>query len=101
MWNTFIVVDSGPIPEDLGEGTGRAWQAFWVWAYDADWEPSSKSDNAPEEQGYQGRVKVPLLCLDAWFYAARWEGVSLKDMWLKAQKHSEKLWICYSKPMEA
>ncbi|RYP72426.1 hypothetical protein DL771_004221 [Monosporascus sp. 5C6A] len=98
--NTFIVVDAGCIPEDLWECTRPAYEIFWVWAYDADWEPSSTKDTESDGEEYQGRVKVPIYCLDAWFYAARYEGVSLRDMWLKAQNHPAKLWICYSKPLE-
>ncbi|OAA36100.1 hypothetical protein NOR_07706 [Metarhizium rileyi] len=56
-----------------------------------------ESDDGSE---YQGRVKVAIYCLDAWFYAARYEGISIYDMWLKAQKHHQKLWICYSKTLE-
>ncbi|KAF5694862.1 hypothetical protein FDENT_991 [Fusarium denticulatum] len=49
---------------------------------------------------YQGRVKVVVYSLNMWFYAVRWEGVSLRDMCLKAQMHQDKLWICYEKEME-
>ncbi|RYO83982.1 hypothetical protein DL762_005884 [Monosporascus cannonballus] len=98
--NTFIVVDAGCIPEDLWECNRPGYEIFWVWAYDADWEPSSTNDTASDGEEYQGRVKVPIYCLNAWFYAARYEGVSLRDMWLKAQNHPAKLWICYSKPLE-
>ncbi|KAH8665388.1 hypothetical protein BGZ61DRAFT_538743 [Ilyonectria robusta] len=98
--NTFIMVDDQCIPADLWKYTGRAVDTFWVWAYDADWEPSSDVTVSNGEE-YRGRVRVPLHSLDAWIYGARAEGeVSLKDMWLKAQTHDEKLWICYSKRME-
>ncbi|UPK93368.1 hypothetical protein LCI18_004303 [Fusarium solani-melongenae] len=46
------------------------------------------------------KLKVAYYSLKSWFYAARWEGVSVRDMWLKAQQHSDKLWICYTKCME-
>ncbi|KAG4261948.1 hypothetical protein FPRO03_11416 [Fusarium proliferatum] len=49
---------------------------------------------------YQGRVKVSVYSLNAWFYAARWEGVSLRDMWLKAQTLEDDIWICYTMEME-
>ncbi|KAH7015837.1 hypothetical protein EDB80DRAFT_748643 [Ilyonectria destructans] len=99
--NTFIMIDDQCIPADLWKYTGHAIDTFWVWAYDADWEPSSTDVTVSNGEEYRGRVRVPLYSLDAWFYGARYEGdVSLKDMWLKAQTHREKLWICYSKPME-
>lgn len=95
------MIDDQCIPADLWKYTGRAVDTFWVWAYDADWEPSSTNVTVSNGEEYRGRVRVPLYSLDAWFYGARSEGeVSLKDMWLKAQTHREKLWICYSKPME-
>ncbi|WYZ41183.1 hypothetical protein EsH8_V_000078 [Colletotrichum jinshuiense] len=97
--DTFIVIDDECIPKDLWRYPGGpSAETFWVWAYDADWEPASADVAVPEE--YQGRVKVPIYCLNAWFYAARCEGVSLRDMWLKAQTHHSKWWICRSKPME-
>ncbi|KAF7556573.1 hypothetical protein G7Z17_g1328 [Cylindrodendrum hubeiense] len=98
--NTFIMIDDEDIPEDLWKYSGPARDTFWVWAYDADWEPSSTDVTFSNGEEYRGRVKVPIYSLDAWFYAARYEGVSLKDMWLKAQTHPSKLWICRSKPME-
>lgn len=71
----------------------------WVWAYDADWD-SSEEETVVDGEKYQGRVKVAKWSLEAWLYAARWEGVNLKDMWLKAQQHPEKFWICYTKRLE-
>ena len=71
----------------------------WVWAYDADWD-SSEEETVFNGEKYQGRVKVPKWLVNSWFYAARWEGVSHRDMWLKAQQHPEKLWICYTKRLE-
>jgi hypothetical protein len=100
--DTFIVVDAEPIPEILHEIIEYEHiQNFWVWAYDADWDPvSSTRVNASDGEEYQGRVKVSMYSLDAWFYAARLEGVNLQDMWLKAQNHPLKQWICCSKPLE-
>ena len=98
--NTFLVADDELIPEDLWFEGMSHYTAIWLWAYDADWEPSSTNDVASDGEEYQGRVKVPDLCLDAWFYAARYEGVSLRDMWLKAQNHPRKFWVGYSKPVE-
>ncbi|KAF5686389.1 hypothetical protein FCIRC_2945 [Fusarium circinatum] len=95
--NTFVVIPIELIPESENEEL----DPYWVWAYDADWD-SSTDETACSSSGekYQGRVKVAVYSLNAWFYAARWEGVSLRDMWLKAQMHQDKLWICYSKEME-
>lgn len=85
----------------LGDGVG----GFWVWAYDADWNPEeNKGDAEGEGEGegevYEGQVRVSLLSLDGWFYAARWEGVAMRDMWAKAQRHPLKMWECYTKPLE-
>lgn len=38
--------------------------------------------------------------MDAWFYTARWEGVSLYKMWLKAQDDPDHLWYGQTKYME-
>ncbi|KAH8179226.1 membrane bound o-acyl transferase family protein [Sarocladium implicatum] len=38
--------------------------------------------------------------MDAWFYSARWEGVSLYKMWHKAQKDPDQLWYGETKYME-
>ncbi|TWU72922.1 hypothetical protein ED733_000324 [Metarhizium rileyi] len=68
---------------------------------DANWEPAISTEKTTlNGSEYQSRVKVAIYCLDAWFYAARYEGISIYDMWLKAQKHHQKLWICYSKTLE-
>ncbi|KID94206.1 hypothetical protein MAJ_09820, partial [Metarhizium majus ARSEF 297] len=100
--NTFIVIDASSIPENIEDSfITRACDIYWVWAYDADWEPLlPTSDTGLDEEEYQGRVKVAIDSLDAWFYAARYEGVDLYDMWLKAQKHPQKIWICFSKELE-
>ncbi|EXA32183.1 hypothetical protein FOVG_16556 [Fusarium oxysporum f. sp. pisi HDV247] len=95
--NTFIVVPIELIPESQNEEL----DPYWVWAYDADWDNSTEETVCSRGEKYQGRVKVAIYSLNAWFYAARWEGVSLRDMWLKAQMHQDKLWICYSKEMQA
>ncbi|GKT56423.1 hypothetical protein ColTof4_09032 [Colletotrichum tofieldiae] len=97
----FIVIDDECIPEDLWRYLGGpSDETFWVYAYDADWEPASTKVTVSDGKEYRGRVKVPIYCLDAWFYAARYGGVSLKDMWLKAQTQRSKWWICYFEPME-
>jgi hypothetical protein len=87
------LIPNDPDDEDL--------DPCWVWAYDADWDRDSVETLFNGEK-YRGRVKVPIVALGAWFYAARWggEGVNLRDMWLKAQKHRDKLWICDSKDLE-
>lgn len=83
------MVDDQCIPADLWKYTGRAADTFWVWAYDADWEPSSDVAVSNAEE-YRGRVRVPLYSLDAWFYGACAEvEVSLKDMWLKAGRQDK------------
>ncbi|KAF5562520.1 hypothetical protein FPHYL_5616 [Fusarium phyllophilum] len=96
LQNTFIVIPIELIPGSQNEEL----DPYWVWAYDADWDISTEETVCSNGEKYQGRVKVAVYCLNAWFYAARWEGVSLRDMWLKAQMHEDKLWICYSKEME-
>ncbi|KAH7142580.1 hypothetical protein B0J13DRAFT_526039 [Dactylonectria estremocensis] len=102
LWTNDLT--AGPISQDLPEDNalrrGPTRGTFCVWAYDADWEPSSTDVTLPNGEGYRGRVKVPIYSLNAWFYVARYEGVSVKDMWLKAQTHHLKLWICYLKPIE-
>ncbi|KAH7115436.1 hypothetical protein B0J13DRAFT_600022 [Dactylonectria estremocensis] len=72
--NTFIMIDDQCIPADLWKYTGRAIDTFWVWAYDADWEPSSTDATVSNGEEYRGRVRVPLYSLNAWFYGARSEG---------------------------
>jgi len=72
---------------------------YWVWAYDEDWD-SSDEETVVNGETYQGRVKVAIWSISSWFYAARWEEVSLRDMWLKSQQHPEQLWICYIKELE-
>ncbi|KAF5556904.1 hypothetical protein FMEXI_957 [Fusarium mexicanum] len=94
--NTFIVIPCEFIPQSQNEEL----DPYWVWAYDADWDNSTEETVCSSGEKYQGRVKVAVYSLNAWFYAARWEGVSLRDMWLKAEMHNDKLWICYSKEME-
>lgn len=80
-------------------GEGINTEQFWLWAYDADWEPMD-SYTAPNGEVYQGRMKVLINSLDAWFYAARYEGVSLRDMWLKSHEFPGKVWKCDTMPLE-
>ncbi|KAI1015326.1 hypothetical protein LB504_010930 [Fusarium proliferatum] len=98
LQNTFIVVPIEQIPNDPDD---EDLDPCWVWAYDADWDSASDETICNGEK-YQGRIKVPLYALGGWFYAARWEdgGVSLRDMWLKAQTDEDNLWICHSKVLE-
>ncbi|KAI6773017.1 hypothetical protein HG530_003975 [Fusarium avenaceum] len=99
--NTFIVIPTELLPElseDDEFGEDHNLDPYWVWAYDADWDNSEETVVNGEK--YQGRVRVAIYSLSSWFYAARWEGVSLRDMWLKSQQHPEKLWICYTKKLE-
>ncbi|RMJ08245.1 hypothetical protein BHE90_002938 [Fusarium euwallaceae] len=97
--NTFIVVPIELIPDSPEWDEDDELDPYWVWAYDADWD-SSAEETTFKGETYQGRVKVAYYSLKSWFYGARWEGVSLRDMWLKAQQHPDKLWICYTKYME-
>ncbi|RKK66822.1 hypothetical protein BFJ69_g15052 [Fusarium oxysporum] len=100
--NTFIVIPIELIPELSEDGEFTAnhnLDPYWVWAYDADWD-SSDEETVVNGETYQGRVKVAKWSISSWFYAARWEEVNLRDMWLKAQQHPEKLWICYIKELE-
>lgn len=100
--NTFIVIPIELTSEEnlqRTEASGDLLDPYWVWAYDADWD-SSEEETVFNGEKYQGRVKVAIWSVNSWFYAARWEGVSLRDMWLKAQQHPEKLWICYTKELE-
>ncbi|KAF5711566.1 hypothetical protein FGLOB1_4925 [Fusarium globosum] len=96
LQNTFIVIPIALISKSDYEEL----HPYWVWAYDADWDSSTEETVSSSGEKYQGRVKVSVYSLNAWFYAARWEGVSLRDMWLKAQQNDDKLWICYTKEME-
>ena len=80
------------------EASGDLLDPYWVWAVSADWDMSEET--AVNGEKYQGRMKVAIWSVNSWFYAARWEGTSLQDMWLKAQQHPEKLWICYTKELE-
>ncbi|KAI1070407.1 hypothetical protein LB507_010230, partial [Fusarium sp. FIESC RH6] len=97
--NTFIV-----IPIELVDGNRKVQEGDildpdWVWAYDAGWD-STQAETIMNGEKYQGRVKVAKDSLKSWFYGACWEGVSLRDMWLKAQRHPDKMWICYTKDLE-
>lgn len=97
-------MDDDPIPHDFWSSVSRVVDIFWVWAYDADWDPSSEDDSAQAEgdgeRRYEGKVRVAIYSLDAWFYAARVEGVSLRDMWKKAQQRPDKVWMCFTKALE-
>ncbi|EEU39975.1 uncharacterized protein NECHADRAFT_79744 [Fusarium vanettenii 77-13-4] len=97
--NTFIVIPMEFIFGNRSREEGDFFDPCWVWAYDADWD-SSEEETVFNGEKYQGRVKVAKWSVNSWFYAARWEGVSLRDMWLKAQQHPEKVWICYTKRLE-
>ena len=98
--NTFIVIPIELTSKENRQRTeGELLDPYWVWAYDADWD-SSEEETVFDGEKYQGRVKVAIWSVNSWFYAARWEGVSLRDMWLKAQQHPEKVWICYTKKLE-
>ncbi|EXK79867.1 hypothetical protein FOQG_15546 [Fusarium oxysporum f. sp. raphani 54005] len=98
--NTFIVIPIELVSEENCKRTqGELLDPYWVWAYDADWD-SSEEETVFDGEKYQGRVKVAIWSVNSWFYATRWEGVSLRDMWLKAQQHPEKVWICYTKKLE-
>ncbi|KAI1037608.1 hypothetical protein LB503_009442 [Fusarium chuoi] len=97
--NTFIVIPIEFVSGNLNIEEGDFYDPCWVWAYDADWD-GSEEETVVDGETYQGRVKVAKWSLNSWFYAARWEGVSLRDMWLKAQQHPQKYWICYTKELE-
>jgi hypothetical protein len=96
--NTFIVIPMELISGNRSREASDFLDPCWVWAYDADWDSSEETVFNGEK--YQGRVKVAMWSVNSWFYGARWEGVSLRDMWLKAQQHPEKLWECKSKRLE-
>ncbi|KAI8721470.1 hypothetical protein NCS52_00594600 [Fusarium sp. LHS14.1] len=97
--NTFIIIPMEFVFGNRSREEGDFFDPCWVWAYDADWD-SSEEETVFNGEKYQGRVKVAMWSVKSWFYAARWEGVSLRDMWLKAQQHPEKLWVCYTKRLE-
>ncbi|KLO78839.1 uncharacterized protein LW93_4160 [Fusarium fujikuroi] len=98
--NTFIVIPIELVSEENCKRTqGELLDPCWVWAYDANWD-GSEEETVIDGETYQGRVKVAIWSINSWFYAARWEGVSLRDMWLKAQQHPDKYWICYTKELE-
>ena len=101
--NTFIVIPIELTCEEnlqRTEASGDLLDPYWVWAYDADWNSSKEEETVFNGEKYQGRMKVAIWSVNSWFYAARWEGISLRDMWLKAQKHPKKLWICYTKELK-
>ncbi|KAM0190084.1 hypothetical protein ACHAPA_011083 [Fusarium lateritium] len=97
--NTFIVIPMDLISGNRSLGESDFLDPCWVWAYDADWD-SSEEETVFDGEKYQGRVKVAIWSVNSWFYGARWEGVSLRDMWFKAQRHPQKMWICYTKSLE-
>ncbi|KAM0244011.1 hypothetical protein ACHAP5_006675 [Fusarium lateritium] len=100
--NTLIVIPIEllpELPEDDEFGEDHNLYPYWVWAYDTDWV-SLEDEAVVNGEKYEGRVRVAIYSLDSWFYAARWEGVSLRNMWLKAQQHPEKLWICFTERLE-
>ncbi|RGP70199.1 hypothetical protein FSPOR_4099 [Fusarium sporotrichioides] len=76
LQNTFIVVPIELIPDNPGEDELHP---YWVWAYDADWE-ASPEETIYNGEKYQGRVKVAFYSLNAWFYAARREGLSADEI---------------------
>ncbi|KIL89255.1 hypothetical protein FAVG1_07649 [Fusarium avenaceum] len=96
--NTFIVIPAELISGNRSREENDFLDPYWVWAYDADWD--SSEETVFNGKKYQGRVKVAMWSVNSWFYGARWEGVSLRDMWLKAQQHPEKLWECKTKRLE-
>jgi hypothetical protein len=86
----------------FGNRSREDWELLdpcWVWAYDANWD-GSEEETVFDGEKYQGRVKVAIWSVKSWFYGARWEGVSLRDMWLKAQQHPKRLWECHTKELE-
>ncbi|KAF5699710.1 hypothetical protein FMUND_14671 [Fusarium mundagurra] len=97
--NTFIVIPFEFASSNLNLEHYELYDPCWVWAYDANWD-GSEEETVVDGETYQGRMKVAKWSLNSWFYAARWEGVSLRDMWLKAQQHPDKYWICYTKELE-
>ncbi|RSL89714.1 hypothetical protein CEP52_014829 [Fusarium oligoseptatum] len=86
----FVVIPIELIPDSPDWDEDDELNPCWVWAYDADWD-SSAEETTFEGGTYQGRVKVAYYSLRSWFYGAHWEGMSLRDMWLKAQQHPEKV----------
>ncbi|KAI8676054.1 hypothetical protein NCS57_00508700 [Fusarium keratoplasticum] len=92
---------------------------FFLWAYDANWEPPSRSEGqvattvqvegcncqgtvargygGADEDGYQGRVKVRVHSLFTWLYYARHvrdQVIDLKDIWRIAQDMPNQVWNC-------
>ncbi|KAM0420324.1 hypothetical protein ACHAPT_011866 [Fusarium lateritium] len=92
---------------------------FFVWAYDANWEPPNRSGDqatptvevkgcncqgtfaggygGADEDGYQGRVKVLVHSLFTWLYYARHirdHVINLKDIWRIAQDMPNQVWDC-------
>ncbi|KAF4495464.1 hypothetical protein FAGAP_8397 [Fusarium agapanthi] len=96
--NTFIVIPLEFVSGNLNIKERDSYDPCWVWAYDADWD--GLNEETVDGEKYEGCVKVAKWSLNSWFYAARWEGVSLRDMWFKAQQHPDKYWICYTKELE-
>ncbi|KAK1593824.1 uncharacterized protein LY79DRAFT_579043 [Colletotrichum navitas] len=64
--------DEGNVIQDLWRYSGGpSAQIFWAWAYDADWDPASVNVTVCDGEEYQGRIRVSIYCLDAWFCAGR------------------------------
>ncbi|RSL43761.1 hypothetical protein CEP54_014963 [Fusarium duplospermum] len=115
----------GYVTEDeIGEDgtpllTYRDLPMFFVWAYDANWDPPNHPEDqailiakvkgcncqgtfgrgygGADEDGYQGRVKVRVHCLFTWLYYARHvrdNVIDLKDIWRIAQGMPNQVWDC-------
>lgn len=74
---------------------------FPVWAYDADGDSSSPTQQT-ESTGKRTAAGSRCPFTRAGRLVLRgavrgYEGVSLRDMWLKAQRHPMKQWICLVK----
>lgn len=72
---------------------------FFIWAYDPDWESPTRGPTTqtggtelPDEDGYQGRLKVDITVLFTWFYYAMLQGYDMKQMWRRAQTLKDQAW---------
>jgi hypothetical protein len=86
--NTFLLITPEVVTSCINTSTP------WIWAYDADFVPSTATPpslaSGQEQERYQGRLRVSLYSLFTWFYAVRSEGLySMSRFWEKAQNQGQ------------
>ncbi|OBT97635.1 hypothetical protein VE01_04541 [Pseudogymnoascus verrucosus] len=86
--NTFLLITPEVVTSCINTSTP------WIWAYDADFVPSTATPpslaSGQEQERYQGRLRVSLYSLFTWFYAVRSEGLyGMSRFWEKAQNQGQ------------